>query len=391
MNLRVCALSRTAVLATATFLAASLPAYALSEAAFQRAAANAFAEPIATYDIPGLVVAATINGTHYVYSYGNASLDPARPVDAKTIFELGSVSKIFTATLAALAADRGLVSLSAATSVYIPQLKGSAFDNITLYDLATHTNGGLPLAVPEDVQGMPGLLRYLAQWKPSAPIATTRKYSNISAGLLGYIAGQKFGGDYAKAVQDQIFVPAGLKDTYLNVPASAEARYAYGYERHTNKPIRVNPGVLDAEAYGVKSTPNDMVRFLDAELGTITVPAQIAKAIEQTHRGLFKTEDFTQDMIWEQYPWPVGLAQLEAGNSNDMILKSQPVERLPKPLAPQRNVLLSKTGSTNGFGAYVVLLPGQKAGIIVLANRNYSNAARIRATYRLLQSLDLQN
>ncbi|WEX86596.1 serine hydrolase [Sinorhizobium garamanticum] len=55
--------------------------------------------------------------------------------------------------------------------------------------------------------------------------------------------------------------------------------------------------------------------------------------------------------------------------------------------APQKDVIINKTGSTNGFGGYVVLLPGENLGIVVLANRNYPNEARVRATYALIEAL----
>ena len=129
----------------ALFLAAVVPASAVTAASVEKAATKAFADPIKTYDIPGLVVGITVAGKHYVYSDGVASRESDAAVDADTIFELGSVSKTFSATLAAMAADQGLLSLSAPTSEFLPQLKGSAFDGITLENLATHTNGGIPL------------------------------------------------------------------------------------------------------------------------------------------------------------------------------------------------------------------------------------------------------
>ncbi|WP_286779977.1 serine hydrolase, partial [Sulfitobacter sp. UBA4523] len=78
---------------------------------------------------------------------------------------------------------------------------------------------------------------------------------------------------------------------------------------------------------------------------------------------------------------------MEAGNGYDFILSPQPATRLTPPLPPQRDVILNKTGATNGFGGYVALLPGQDLGIVVLANRNYPNEARVRATHALITDL----
>jgi beta-lactamase class C len=92
-------------------------------------------------------------------------------------------------------------------------------------------------------------------------------------------------------------------------------------------------------------------------------------------------------MIWEQYPWPVSLKTLVSGNGNAFILHPQPVEKIAPALPPQENVILDKTGSTNGFGGYVALLPGERLGMVVLANRNYPNEARVEAAYSLIQAL----
>ncbi len=71
----------------------------------------------------------------------------------------------------------------------------------------------------------------------------------------------------------------------------------------------------------------------------------------------------TQDMIWEQYVWPAGLETLLKGNSNDMIAQ-QPVVTLTPPQKPRTDVWVNKTGSTNGFGAYLAFIPERKLGVV---------------------------
>ena len=163
--------------------------------------------------------------------------------------------------------------------------------------------------------------------------------------------------------------------------------YAYGYDRKTNAPIRVNPGVLDAEAYGVKSSARDMLKVLDVELGRGEASEELRKAVSKTQEGQFRTAFFTQDMIWEQYPWPADRKAMTEGNGYDFILKPQPVTKIDPPLAPQKNIILNKTGSTNGFGGYLALVPEEGLGIVVLANRNFPNEARVEATLQLIEQL----
>lgn len=378
-------LSRRALLALGTALPLSSLARA-AEGDFQRRAAGIFAPLMKAHDISGLVVGLSREGRHEFFAAGVTARKDGRPVDADTLFELGSVSKTFNAALAALASVRGRLALDKAVAEVLPRFKGTAFGALTPIDLATHATGGMPLQVPDGVKTQAALDDWLAAWKPAAPPATRRAYSNISIGMLGRVAASALGTSYAEAAQGTLFPMLGLKGTYIDVPAGAKARYAQGYNR-ANKPVRVTPGLLDAEAYGVKSCARDMLRFLDAHLGTVDVPPELSRALALTRTGYFETASYVQDMVWEQYPWPVGLDRLIAGNSMDMALKSQPITRLAPPLPPQKDVFINKTGSTAGFGAYAVMLPAQRTGLVVLANRGYPNGERVKAAYGLIEAL----
>ncbi|MDY8109596.1 class C beta-lactamase [Fulvimarina sp. 2208YS6-2-32] len=383
---------KTTIIAPAVLALAfgSSSAHALTDGEFQTAASKVFLPIIEEYRIPGLAVGLTLDGREFYFNHGEAIRENGKPVANDTIFELGSVSKLFNVTLAELAEERGLLSLKDNVSDYVPALKGTAFDGITLLNLATHTTAGLPLQVPDSVSDSGnGLITYLRTFEPEGDPNATRSYSNVSIGLLGKIAAESFGKPYGEAVEEQVFDGLGLTSTYVSVPSQAADRYAYGYSRDGDQPIRVNPGILDAEAYGVKSTVTDMTRFLGAHLGTVDVPNDISAALSGTRTGYFQTAYYVQDLIWEQYPWPVEVDGLKSGNSSDMALNAQPVERLTSPIPPDfDDVFLNKTGSTNGFGAYVALLPSEKLGVVVLANRNYPNDVRSEATRSLIEMLE---
>lgn len=95
-----------------------------------------------------------------------------------------------------------------------------------------------------------------------------------------------------------------------------------------------------------------------------------------------------QDLIWEQYPYPVELKSLLVGNSNKMAYENNDAIALNPVLAPQQAVWINKTGSTNGFGAYAVFVPSEQKAIIILANKNYPNDARVELAYEILKALN---
>ena len=137
------------VLLTTTF---SAPALAQdSQQHFEDIASAAFESAIREYDIPGLIVGVTRDGKHSFYQTGLASREDQRPVTPDTLFELGSISKIFNVTLAAIAEGRGMLSLDSPLATYLPTLKGTSAGGLRLMDLTTHHSGGLPLQLPDEV------------------------------------------------------------------------------------------------------------------------------------------------------------------------------------------------------------------------------------------------
>ncbi|MCV3210973.1 beta-lactamase [Mesorhizobium sp. YC-39] len=340
---------------------------------------------IAQYGIPGLAVAVTMNGERYFIDYGVASKDSRAAVTRDTLFELGSVSKTFTATLTAYAEVEGKLSLGDSVSKHMPELKGSALDDVRLLDLGTHTAGGFPLQLPDAVKNQKQLIAYYRQWRPQFAPGMYRTYANPSVGLLGMVTAKAMGASFRTLMEKRLFPELGLQRTYIDVPKAEMKSYAWGYNR-ADKPARVTPALLATEAYGVKSNTVDMIRFLEVNMGIGKVPDNVARAIDATHTGYFRSGELIQDLIWEQYPYPVELAKIVAGNSSKM-LASIPAAAIDPPMAPRGDVILNKTGSTNGFGTYVAYVPAKKIGIVMLANKNYPNDARVKAAYLVLSRL----
>nr|WP_111672884.1 class C beta-lactamase PDC-294 [Pseudomonas aeruginosa]AWU66404.1 class C beta-lactamase PDC-294 [Pseudomonas aeruginosa] len=379
-------------IAASTLLFATTPAIA-GEAPADRlkALVDAAVQPVMkANDIPGLAVAISLKGEPHYFSYGLASKEDGRRVTPETLFEIGSVSKTFTATLAGYALAQDKMRLDDRASQHWPALQGSRFDGISLLDLATYTAGGLPLQFPDSVQKDQAQIRdYYRQWQPTYAPGSQRLYSNLSIGLFGYLAARSLGQPFERLMEQQVFPALGLEQTHLDVPEAALAQYAQGYGKD-DRPLRAGPGPLDAEGYGVKTSAADLLRFVDANLHPERLDRPWAQALDATHRGYYKVGDMTQGLGWEAYDWPISLKRLQAGNSTPMALQPHRIARLPAPQALEGQRLLNKTGSTNGFGAYVAFVPGRDLGLVILANRNYPNAERVKIAYAILSGLEQQ-
>jgi beta-lactamase class C len=351
----------------------------------RKAVDDAIQPLMAKDNIPGMAVAITIAGKSSVFNYGVASTEIRKPVTADTMFEIGSVTKTFTATLTSWAQVNNHLSLSDKVDNYLPSLRNTPFGNLSLLNLGTHTSGGLPLQLPGDVRNDDQLMQYLKAWRPSHPPGTYRTYANPGIGLLGVITAKSMGQDFVALMEQHLFPALGMTSSFINVPANRMTDYAQGYTTE-GKPVRMSAGVLSSEAYGIKSTAADLIHFVEANMNLLKLDGKLLSAITNTHTGYFQAGVMTQDLIWEQYRYPVELKALLEGNSSTMIFNANPVTEIKPAQAPQQNVWINKTGSTNGFAAYVAFIPEKRLGIVILANKSYPIEERVVVAYKILTS-----
>ncbi|MFL1386203.1 class C beta-lactamase [Pseudomonas tritici] len=337
-------------------------------------------------NIPGLSVAVVDKGQVHYFNYGVAAKDTQQPVTEDTLFEIGSVSKTFTATLGGYAHALGKLKLSDKASAHVASLRGSAFDSISLLQLATYTPGGLPLQFPDAADSAETMLGYFQHWKPQYAPGEQRLYSNPSIGLFGYITAQSLGQPFNDAMEKTLLPKLGLKNTYVSVPTDKASLYAQGYDKD-QKPVRVSPGALDSEAYGVKTSTQDLARYVIANMHPDTLEKPLQQAIATTHTGYYTVNGMTQGLGWESYPYPITLQALLDGNSTPMAMQPHKVDWLKPAQTQSTQVLFNKTGSTTGFGAYVAYVPGKDIGVVILANKNYPNTERVKVAHAILSVL----
>ncbi|MEG9133313.1 serine hydrolase, partial [Acinetobacter baumannii] len=195
--------------------------------------------------------------------------------------------------------------------------------------LATYTSGNLALQFPDEVKTDQQVLTFFKDWKPKNSIGEYRQYSNPSIGLFGKVVALSMNKPFDQVLEKTIFPALGLKHSYVNVPKTQMQNYAFGYNQE-NQPIRVNPGPLDAPAYGVKSTLPDMLSFIHANLNPQKYPADIQRAINETHQGRYQVNTMYQALGWEEFSYPATLQTLLDSNSEQIVMKPNKVTAISK-------------------------------------------------------------
>ncbi|MBA4216197.1 MAG: beta-lactamase [Proteobacteria bacterium] len=374
----------------APFLALALGLSATAAQAFDeagiRAAVDTTIGPLMSqHDIPGMAVAITVDGRAYVFNYGVMSRRGQEPVTDHTLFEVGSVTKVLTATLAAYAASLGKLSLDAHPSRYLPALKGAAIDKATVLQLACFTAGDLPLQFPDSLEGDDAAaLNYFRHWQPTAAPGVVRSYSNPSLALLGWVTARALGQDYSAAMQTRLFPAFGMSRSHVQVPEGSMPNYAWGHR--DDRQVRMQRGPMAEPVYGLRTTASDLLLFVQANLDPSTLAPPLRRAVAATQIGHYRSGPLVQGLGWEQYPYPVSREWLLGGNAEEMILQPQPAQRLAG-LPDHSPRLFNKTGSTGGFGAYVAFVPQRRVGLVMLANRNYPIPSRIEAAWTILKAV----
>ena len=227
---------------------------------------------------PGYVALIRDDAGPHLVTYGTAGEQRGRPLDGDTVFEIGSVTKVFTALLLADAVARGEVTLTDPVAKYLPaEGRPKPFDNkpISLLDLVTYTSG-LPSVPtnfrPRDLENpyadytVEQLYEFLSEYAPRYYPGSHYEYANLGFGLLGHVLALKAGRGYEELVVSRICKPLGLSDTRIALTPAMRERLAQGHDKSLHPVPGWDLPTL-AGAGALRSTANDMMRFLDAAQG----------------------------------------------------------------------------------------------------------------------------
>jgi D-alanyl-D-alanine-carboxypeptidase/D-alanyl-D-alanine-endopeptidase len=289
-----------------------------------------------------------------VVSCGKMDNGSDRDVTADTIFEIGSVTKTFTALLLADMVERGEMKLDdpvqkyLTDSVHMPTRNGK---EITLVQLATHTSG-LPGAsvtwIPKRAENpraeytVAKLFQFATRCKLTRDPGTKYEYSTAGIALLGEAIARKSGINYEKLVRDRICRPLAMESTYMTVPPQLTNRTATGHNFYGYAVPPTYWGALSPGA-GLKSTANDLLKYLAAQLGLTRSP--LASALEKSHAVQFK-----------------------AGNNTDLAVDTDIALSWMITREPDGTPIIRHAGLTDGFMADVRFDIKHHRGLVVLWN-----------------------
>jgi serine-type D-Ala-D-Ala carboxypeptidase/endopeptidase len=248
----------------------------------------------------GIVVGWIDDKETKIVGYGKLNADSKERPDGDTIFEIGSITKVFTSILLADMVQRGELSLNDPISKFLPKSVKIPVRNgkeITLLDLATHTSG-LP-RMPTNFNSkdwkdpyadytVENMYDFLSNYTLTRDIGEKYQYSNYGFGLLGHILALKAGTDYETLVKTRICEPLKLRSTVIKLSPELQPHLATGHDQALTAVLNWNIPTL-AGAGALRSTTKDLLRFLAANMNLIE--SGLWPAMQNTHLVRNKTEE----------------------------------------------------------------------------------------------------
>lgn len=285
-------------------------------------------------------------GSRFV-SYGKTHAGGDVPVDERTIFEIGSITKVFTSILLTDMARKGDLALRDPVQRFLPPdvtLPAHGGRPITLLDLATHRSGlarmpdnfGVLSSSEKNVYPIERMYAYLSSCTLVADVGERFLYSNLGYGLLGQALARHAGTDFESILVKRVCDPLGLPDTRFHLSPDQQARAAGGHDWNLSP---VPPLGFDAmmAAGTLRSSAQDLVRFLAANIGLVDSPLWATLQYAHVDR---------EDAIGKSVD--IGLGWLTAtGGSRELILHN---------------------GATFGNMAFSAFDKERRRGVVVLAN-----------------------
>jgi D-alanyl-D-alanine-carboxypeptidase/D-alanyl-D-alanine-endopeptidase len=286
----------------------------------------------------GIVVGVINKRGQEVIGYGKLDEDDPRVPDGNTVFEIGSITKVFTSLLLCDMVVHGELRLSDPVQKYLPPSVHMPTRNgkqITLLDLATH-HSGLP-RMPSNFNDKftpEQMYDFLSHYELTRDPGAKYEYSNLGVGLLGNVLAIRAGTDYETLLHTRITGPLHMDHTAIEFTPEQKENLAVGHDDNLRKaPYLPNQALIGAGM--IRSTANDMLIFLAANMGLIQTPLEPAiKKMLSVHKDASPGAEIA--LGWH--------------------------------ILPGQNRMVLHNGGTAGFHSLAAFEPHRKLGIVVLSN-----------------------
>lgn len=302
------------------------------------------------YNVSIIVGVVNPQGTQY-YSYGRMDLSSDRKPDETTVFEIGSISKVFTSLLLADMVERGELAFDDPIERHLPHTVSAPTrggKSITLLHLATHRSG-LPRmpdnfspadpANPYADYSVEQMYEFLSGHTLRRDIGAEYEYSNYGAGLLGHILSLRGAMSYDDLVRQRIANELGMEDTRISLTPDMRQRLATG---HAGMKAVANWDIPTlAGAGALRSTARDMLTFLAANMGL--KPSGLYSAMQTTHQSRHDA----------------GSAQMRIGLGWHIRMRED-------------REIIWHNGGTGGYRSFIGFLRDEPTGVVVLTNTSTS-------------------
>ena len=175
-----------------------------------------------------------------------------------------------------------------------------------------------------------------------------------------------------------------MNSSLLSITNVQNKPYAQGYTAN-NIPVRNSAAGLLGGSWAIKSSGEDMSRYLNAAIGNKRVPVTIAAAMKMAQTGYFQCSDNKMNQLELGLGWLI--TPLDKSTQYKKLLQAPAHYNLDKPLCKARKIksptykeeaLIDKQGATDGFRSYIAVMPSRKVGIVILTNKFTQNTGALQ-------------
>ncbi|MEM5509664.1 serine hydrolase domain-containing protein [Pseudoalteromonas sp. AS71] len=259
--------------------------------------------------IPGAALSiVSINNSDYIHTMGVTKTRNGQKVNKHTRFRLASVSKTFAGSLSAKLAANGLLELDKPVSDYIPDFKGTVYENdLKVFHLLSHSSGLVPNAYDNLIESRmdyPGIVEKLLSVKPICKPGECYGYQNVMFSLIGDVILQSTDTSYKQWLKEAIFEPLKMNDASLGFESMTnDKNYALphvrGKKRWYSAKLKKNYYKVSPAA-GVNASASDMAIWLKAQLGQYPDVLSLDTLAKQT-RPYTNTKKEMYRRVWKKH------------------------------------------------------------------------------------------